>query len=686
MKKTKCILIVLMLVIASKAFGQGPPDLGAAADFVLFTSNGAMTHTGARMNSHITGDVGTHIGGPSSGFGNIDGRMRDGGLGNVVTDLNDAYLEASNQGPATNHLPLFGTETISPGIYTTPLALPSVINGILTLDGGGSQNAYFLFKIRFAFSTAALAEVRLINGAQACNVFWLVEGPVALATGTKMRGNIIAHNGSISMGTNVFLEGRALSTTGAVAVNTGLTAKIPLGCGRAMLTGPAAPDLGTTACYAILTANGALLNTGTSSIIGDVGTQGGGTVTGYTPAMIDGTLHPVGDGSTIQASADLADVVTYLDALPVDIELLYPSEFGHSLVLTPHVYLMSAANPPPPFLTDTVFLNAQGNPDAVFVIKMNAAFIAKNLSNVVLQNGAKSSNVFWLVNGGAVDINDHSIFRGTIISNPGAISLFIGDTIDGRVLSMNGAITTHTVNMAINEGSPVITANGPTTFCQGGSVVLTANPASSYNWSTGAHTQSITVFSSGSYSVSSPNACSGVNASSAVTVVSVNSLPIADFQYLLTGNRTYEFTNQSSGATSYVWNFGDGQTSLSTHPTHTYTSDGSYDVKLIASNSCGKDSMTQTIGLNLEFFNGFSPNGDNHNDDWQIPVLSQHPNNSVLIINRWGSEVWKGTGYDNQANVWTGKNMNGVDLPDGNYYYIIKYDETEKRGWVFVKR
>jgi gliding motility-associated-like protein len=86
------------------------------------------------------------------------------------------------------------------------------------------------------------------------------------------------------------------------------------------------------------------------------------------------------------------------------------------------------------------------------------------------------------------------------------------------------------------------------------------------------------------------------------------------------------------------------------------------------------------------FFNGFSPNGDGINDWWKIPVLNDYPINTVVIINRWGGEVWKKDNYDNKNIVFKGENMNGNDLPDGTYYYIIQYNKTEKRGWVYIKR
>jgi len=92
------------------------------------------------------------------------------------------------------------------------------------------------------------------------------------------------------------------------------------------------------------------------------------------------------------------------------------------------------------------------------------------------------------------------------------------------------------------------------------------------------------------------------------------------------------------------------------------------------------------VETNNEFYTGISPNGDGVNDWWNIPMLNCYPSNTVLITNRWGSEVWNGTNYDNVNVRWAGQDMNGTDLADGTYYYIIRYNNTEKRGWVFIKR
>jgi gliding motility-associated-like protein len=109
---------------------------------------------------------------------------------------------------------------------------------------------------------------------------------------------------------------------------------------------------------------------------------------------------------------------------------------------------------------------------------------------------------------------------------------------------------------------------------------------------------------------------------------------------------------------------------------------------LIATNKCGSDTSSQLVNatINIDFYNGFSPNSDGKNDYWNIPILNYYAENKVTIINRWGNEVWITENYDNEINRFEGKNTNGEELADGTYFYIIEYGEEEKRGWVFIKR
>lgn len=260
------------------------PNLGTAANFVLFTTNGAVTNTGS---SQLTGHVGSNVGG-STGFGNVDGVMHD--------------------------------------------------QVIIQIEG--------------TLNTNASSKVNLQNGAQACNVFWKVEGAVGMSAGTKMRGTIVAHNAAISMNVGDTLEGRALSINGAIGVD-GIFAYTPLGCSAPILTGPNNPILATTECFVFFAGIGPVTNVGVTSVTGDVGSNDGLT-TGFDSLLVEGIIHPVPDGATAQCASDFSNVYNNISSLPYDIELLYPAQFGDNLILTPHIYLMNAAVT----FTDSLFLNA----------------------------------------------------------------------------------------------------------------------------------------------------------------------------------------------------------------------------------------------------------------------------------------------------------------------------------------
>lgn len=436
------VTAVTLLSFPNVNFAQAP-DLGTAANFVLFTSVGAVGNTGT---SHLTGNVGTNSG-SSTGFGNVNGVMHNNNsaTATAATDLLSAYNQLNSAVSTFSHAPLLGNgDTLNAGVYA--ISGDATLNDSLTLNAQEDANAVFIFQVQGTLSSGANAKIILINGAQACNVFWKVEGAVSLAAGTTMRGTVIANNAAIELSAGDTLEGRALSTAGAVNVS-GVLAYTPTGCGSPLLTGPAAPDLASTADFALFSGIGEVTNSGDTKVTGDVGSNSGVT-TGFDPLNVTGTIHPIPDDSTAAAAADLLNVYTYLNTLPYDIELLYPAQFGNNLVLTPHTYLMNAATT----FTDTLYLNAQGNADAVFVIQINGALSTSTYSKVILINGTQAKNVYWKVDG-AVDINDYSVFKGTIVANNGAISLNTGDTLDGRALTTNGALTTAAITATLPVGS-----------------------------------------------------------------------------------------------------------------------------------------------------------------------------------------------------------------------------------------
>lgn len=193
---------------------------------------------------------------------------------------------------------------------------------------------------------------------------------------------------------------------------------------------PAPVNLLSAASFAVLGGTGGVTNTGITSITGDVGVSEGEAIVGLTAEMVSGTIH-VGDAIAMQAHADRAAAYAELDARTAT------SEFSGDLNGTAFragVHHTAAALG----LTGTLTLDAEGDPEAIFVIQVDAALDTAAASQVVLINGALASNVFWQVHG-AAGLGAGSTFAGTILAT-GAITVGDSTQLTGRALSA-GAVT-----------------------------------------------------------------------------------------------------------------------------------------------------------------------------------------------------------------------------------------------------
>ncbi len=139
---------------------------------------------------------------------------------------------------------------------------------------------------------------------------------------------------------------------------------------------------------------------------------------------------------------------------------------------------------------------------------------------------------------------------------------------------------------------PTITASGATTFCQGDNVILTSSAANNNLWSNGATTQSITVNTSGNYSVSvsNTNGCSATSISESITV-----LPVPQFTYSTSG-MVASFSIFGTGCTSFLWDFGNGNTStINPNPIVTYATPGTYTPCLQCTGNTCVSCLTITV-------------------------------------------------------------------------------------------
>jgi uncharacterized protein (TIGR02145 family) len=175
-----------------------------------------------------------------------------------------------------------------------------------------------------------------------------------------------------------------------------------------------------------------------------------------------------------------------------------------------------------------------------------------------------------------------------------------------QVTNANGCVgTSNPVTLTVNPlPAPSITAQGPTTFCQGGSVVLTSTGATSYSWSTNATTQSITVTTSGLYQVTvvDNKGCSGSSAPIQVTVLSPPSATITTIgaNALCAGQST---TLSAPAGNTYLWSNG-----LTTQNI-TVNAAGTYSVQVTNGAGCSAVSAPVTINVNPVPAATITPNG-----------------------------------------------------------------------------
>lgn len=217
-------LIAVLTMLAVLAGGtvsgaqEAPIGLGTAEDFAVLAGT-TITNTGPTT---ITGDVGLHPGSAVTGFDDVtlngDLHVADGVALQAKNDLTTAYNDAAGRTPVTTIPTELGGQVLGPGVYDSSAGTFG-ITGTVALDAGGDPDALFVFQMGSTLTTASASTVSLVNGAQACNVYWQVGSSATLGTNSNFAGNVLALS-SITVTTGVTVEGRALARNGAVTLDT----------------------------------------------------------------------------------------------------------------------------------------------------------------------------------------------------------------------------------------------------------------------------------------------------------------------------------------------------------------------------------------------------------------------------------------------------------------------------------
>ncbi len=205
------------LLFASSALGAAAPvGLGTAASFSVLAGS-TVTNTGPTT---MFGDLGLSPGSSVTGAPHVlgathvDDAVAIGAKNALTTAYDNAAGRPSNGSAGTD----LAGQVFLPGVRTASSSL-LLSSGSVTLDAQGNPNAVFIFQIGSTLITASNTSVQLINGAQACNVFWQVGSSATLGTGTSFVGTIMAL-ATITANTAATIHGRLLASTGAVNLDT----------------------------------------------------------------------------------------------------------------------------------------------------------------------------------------------------------------------------------------------------------------------------------------------------------------------------------------------------------------------------------------------------------------------------------------------------------------------------------
>jgi hypothetical protein len=293
--------------------------LMTAGEFAILAGS-TITNSGVTT---ISGDVGLDPGTAITGFAPcpaaptpttncvvLDGatHISDGVSLQAKTELVAAYNGLlTHEATCTPVGVELATTTYLPGVYCSPTFNLST-NGTVTLDANGDPDAEFIFLTGAGGSTLVTGSggtVLLINGAQACNVYWQVASSATVGVGSAFAGNILAAQ-SISLLSGATVQGRVLAQNGAVTLDHNTVSAADCRVVPPSTSTPSTSAPGSSAPSTSTTATSASVTSATSaSVTSAPATTTTPTVPPTTPSTsVTSASLPLG-GQTATASSTL---------------------------------------------------------------------------------------------------------------------------------------------------------------------------------------------------------------------------------------------------------------------------------------------------------------------------------------------------------------------------------------------
>lgn len=289
-------------------------------------------------------------------------------------------------------------------------------------------------------------------------------------------------------------------------------------------------------------------------------------------------------------------------------------------------------------------------------ITSNSSLISCENSSIVLTaNTTNSSNIEW---------GHGPNTQNVTIDSPGNYTA----TASNYCGSASAQVTVSPGIQPYAQINPL----GDTDFCKGESLLLEAVGNGNFLWSNNQTGTQISVTQSGMYTLIVSNEC---GSDTAKIQINANG-PNADFSFSggTSAPTSISYINNSTGATSYIWNLANQTTSSAFEPTQFFNTGGVFDITLMATDDNGcQDSISKILVLEdpLNFYmpNSFTPNGDNINDNLLV-IATGVSSFNMLVYNRWGELIFEST---DMYQGWDGKTNSGNPVIQGIYTVVVEY-------------